>query len=215
MRYRDDVAAETRRTGSRPAVVTAEQTTTRGRIVAAAAAEDAPTEPAHEGDSVQLLVAALRGVDPGTLSNAIAQLADEPQPSPGTRALLSALGQLTTDQAAITPQDASRKNTPGDPPPVSAALVKKIAAAALVLLTFVEPVATQLSQRVFSPNTEIAEQIAVLVEGQNKLQATVLAIAKWTVDVEQARSTGQPMPEPPAPVKLILVQDEMARDTSP
>jgi hypothetical protein len=188
----------------------AADTLTRGRI---GPAEDAPTEPAHEGDSVQILVSALRDVDPNTLSIALTKLADEPQTSAGTRALVDALSQFTGDQPAA--RAARRKAGDDGHPPVTAALVKRLATIALVLLTFVEPISTQLSERFFSPNTELAEQLTVLVEGQDKLQATVLAIAKWTVDVEQARAAGRPMPEPPAPVKLILVQDEMARDTTP
>lgn len=205
LRYRLRVAAEqSRRTGSRPA---AADTLTRGRI---GPAEDAPIEPAHEGDSVQLLVAALRDVDPATLSSAVAQLADEPQTSPATRAVIEALGQLAGDKA--TGRTHSSRKIAGGEPPVTAALVKRLAAIALVFLTLIEPVATQLSGRVFGPSTELAD----VVEGQKQLQATVLAIAKWTVDAERARAAGQPMPEPPAPIKLILVQDEMAQGhTSP
>ena len=192
-----------------PVSIRPSASTTSGRVAASHIERtliepDAPPAPSAETESSQILADALHAVDPATLDRAL-------------EAIGRVSGAKVGRRAKTRPTASAGSEPPEGPvlPSVSPRLIKQIAAVAIAVLAFVEPVVTQISERFLSPRTEIADKLDAVILEQKSLQATMVAIAKWTVDVERARRNGEPMPEPPPPVRLILAQDEIARTTGP
>lgn len=168
--------------------------------------EDAPGASHHEDLTGQILAEGLRSVERGSAAE---------------RALLDVVDLLVADRKRDA-DDANGKpgGGGGGGGHVSPRFVRRIAVAALMLFGFVQPAAEQTASRFLSPSSAIERKLDQVIASQASLRAAqqddrsvFISLAKWVVDCELARESGMPMPDPPAPVRLILVQDEMTRST--
>lgn len=158
--------------------------------------DEAPVAHARE-DSGQVLVDALRSVERG---------------SPAEAALVRALDLLT-----------KHREPPEQPPgTVSATLIVKLAAAAIAAFSFIAPTVQQAMALLLAPRTAVESKLDEMITGQAALheeqrqgRAEVIALTRWVVDCESARRNSLPMPDPPAAVRLMLAQDDVARSTGP
>jgi hypothetical protein len=75
------------------------------------------------------------------------------------------------------------------------------------------PVLDQLAGRLLAPTTRVEAQLDELIEAQGKGRAELLGLTRWVVDCERARREARSMPEPPASVRLMLAEDDVARST--
>lgn len=160
---------------------------------------DAPQAPRHETHSGETLAAALRNVEKG---------------SDAERALLEVVGLLM-----------ARQGSGGDGGGADMRrLVTRLGGVIIAVLALVQPVAEQVSERWLSPSSAIERKIDQVIatqatqqQKQHEQQVIFIALAKWVVEcqVAVARVTGTPLPEPPAPVRLLLVQDELHSSTGP
>lgn len=161
---------------------------------------DAPTAAHHEDHTGEVLASAFRSVEPG---------------SDAERALVSVIDLLSAKHSAGT-------GSGGGGGELSRGFIAKIAAGVLGVLTLVQPTVEQMAARMLSPTTALDRKLDEVIVGQSRVQAqqqedraVFIALAKWVVECELAREGGRSMPEPPAPVRLILVQDELTRSTGP
>ena len=151
---------------------------------------DAPAAEHHEDYTGGVLASAFRSVE---------------KDSDAERALIAVVDLLATKHIGL-----------------SRAFIAKIAALALGILALVQPTVAQVAERVLSPSSVLDRKLDEVIVGQSEVarqqqedRAVFIALAKWVVECEIARTNGQPMPDPPAPVRLILVQDEVTRSTGP
>lgn len=148
-------------------------------------------------DSGQVFVDALREVERG---------------SPAEAALVRALDLL-----------AKHRESPNQPPgTVSSTLLVKLALVCVAALSVVAPAVQQGLALLLAPRTAIESKLDEVIAGQAALRdeqrqgrSEVVALTRWVVDCETARRNGLPMPEPPAAVRLMLAQDDVARSTGP
>lgn len=178
--------------------------TVRGRIPDA----DAPTNDHHEDYSGTVLAAGFRSAEPG---------------SEAERALIAAVDLLAANaRTAAAASAAGGGRGGGGDDVITRAFVRRAVALFLGAMTVVWPATDKLAERVLSPSSALERKLDDMITTQASLQqqtatdhATFVALAKWVVSCEIARRNGQPMPEPPAAVRMILVQDELARSTGP
>ena len=178
--------------------------TMRGRV----ADPDAPAAASHEDYSGQVLASAFRSVEPG---------------SDAERALIAVVDLLASKERDIMADhskggDGNGGNMGG----ITRAFATKVVAVLFTGITVVQPTTAEVAALALSPTTalerkldDVLAQQATLAQQSANDRATFIALAKWTVSCEIARKNGLPMPEPPAAVQLILVQDELARSTGP
>lgn len=163
---------------------------------------DAPAAEHHEDHTGEVLASAFRSVEPG---------------SDAERALVSVIDLLSAKHA-----NGSTGGGSGGGGDLTRAFIAKLAAGVLAFIGIVQPTTNQFAERIISPTSALerklddvlAEQATTRAQQQED-RAIFIALAKWVVDCELARSQGRSMPEPPAPVRLILVQDELHRSTGP
>lgn len=153
--------------------------------------EDAP-QARPEELSGEVLVEALRSVEPG---------------SDAERALILAINAMAAHSS-------------GGGNGITRVFFRRLVLLGLAVLALVQPTVSQVAERIISPSSALERKLdeslmsqARLQEQQQEIQATFIALSKWVVEVELARAQGRPMPEPPAPVRLILIQDELTRGT--
>lgn len=163
---------------------------------------DAPAAEHHEDYTGGVLASAFRSVE---------------KDSDAERALIAVVDLLATKH--IGNGRGSAGGIGGD---LSRAFIAKIAALALGILALVQPTVAQVAELVLSPSSVLDRKLDEVIVGQSEVarqqqedRAVFIALAKWVVECEIARTNGQPMPDPPAPVRLILVQDEVTRSTGP
>lgn len=160
--------------------------------------EDAPEAEHHELATGQVLASALRNVEQG---------------SEAEKALLAVVDLLVAKHG-----DSGGGNGHSG---LTRRFVTAISAIGLAAITVISPLTEQVAELAISPSSALDRKLddtivrqADLQQQQLQMHATFLALAKWVVECEMAERAGSPMPKMPAPVQLILVQDEI-RTTSP
>lgn len=168
-----------------------------GRFPTVPVEDDAPEAPLQEPGSGQVIMDALRNVEKG---------------SDAERALLSVVDLLV--------KKAASSDGGGHTPIIPPAFFRRAVISFCVAIGLISPTATAGLDRMLSPTSALERKLdEVLVQQQNvqamqaEDHATFIALAKWVVECQMATANGRAMPEPPAPVRLILVQDELTRTT--
>ena len=162
--------------------------------------EDAPGSGHHEGQTGEILASALRSVE---------------KDSEAERALIAVMELLAHKHTGGGDGN-------GDEPKITRRFVARAIVALASVITLVQPTVDNVVERWLSPRAALEVKLDETIAAQATLQAqqvemhrTFIALAKWIVECEVADSRGLAMPEPPAPVRLILVQDELGRSTGP
>lgn len=151
---------------------------------------------------------------PSSESRAGASIADAfrsvDKGSPAEQALIEVIQSLAS----------SSRSDGGSGDTITRTWIGRLVGVVLVVLGLGQPVIEQYAERAISPSValerkmdEALAQQTALQESQADLQATFTAFAAWVVQSEQARAQGNPPPGPPAAVRLLLVQDELTRDS--
>jgi hypothetical protein len=158
--------------------------------------DDAPAAPLAEPGSGQVLMDALRSVEKG---------------SEAERALLSVVDLLVKKAAG---------SDGGSPPIIPPQFLRRASLVIVAAFGLIAPAAETGFDRLLSPTSALERKLDEVLVQQQALQniqaedhSTFIALAKWVVECQMATANGRTMPEPPAPVRLILVQDELTRTT--
>lgn len=169
-----------------------------GRFPTVPVEDDAPEAPLQEPGSGQVIMDALRNVEKG---------------SDAERALLSVVDLLVKKAA-------SSSDGGGHTPFIPPAFFRRAVLSFCAAVGIIAPAADHGLDRLISPTSALERKLDEVLVQQQQIQAlqaedhsTFIALAKWVVECQMATANGRAMPEPPAPVRLILVQDELTRTT--